>query len=83
MTEGNITPLYGSCEGYPLRRRLSDGIGQSAVTLEERGCPATGAVWVVMDDIGNYHASWDASLSALPARALVGMALTALMKVGS
>jgi hypothetical protein len=36
-----------------------------------------------MDDSGNYHASWDATMSALPARALVGMALTALMKVGS
>jgi hypothetical protein len=83
MTKGNVTPLYGSSEGYPLRRRLSDGIGQSTVTLEERGVAATGAVWVVMDDTGNYHASWDASLSALPARALVGMALTALMKVGS
>lgn len=83
MTDGGITPLYGSGEGYPLRRRMSDGIGQSAVALEERGHRPTGAVWVVLDDAGNYHTSWDASVSALPARALVGMAITALMKVGS
>lgn len=79
----NVVALDGTVSGYDLRRRLADGVGQSATDMEVRGNMPTGAVWVVMDDLGNYRTSWDASQSALPARALVGIAMTALTKVGN
>jgi hypothetical protein len=75
-----ITSLYGTAEGVPVRRLLTDAVAQSSEVFEvANGTPPTAVVYVLMDDAGTFRVGWETNSSSLPGAAALGIAVRGLL----
>lgn len=80
MTATNVTPLRGDVAGLNSKSAMVDDFARCIENFQEQS-PATGGVWVIFDDEGGWRTGWTSEASALPATAILGMAVRALTSV--
>lgn len=81
MSENNVTPLRGSVASQGFRQHMVESLGKSINDFEQNGAQATAALWVIVDDKGEFRIGWDSRHSNLPASALVGISLGAMLQI--
>jgi hypothetical protein len=75
----NVIPLNGIAGPSPAARQIAESVANTVRMFEDVGDAPTGAVWVIFDDEGAYRVGWDSNNSKLPATALNGLAIRALL----
>jgi hypothetical protein len=81
VSDDNVKVIGGGNLDFALQRQITASLGDTLRDFQDQdpeNRPATGAVWVVFNDAGDFRSGWDTRNSALPSSAAIGIGIAAL-----